>query len=66
MEISICLLSRVTNCPGFQRTWGFLGCSVFSVNIEEILDKLDRLVTLFSRQLVTLLLRQILNHELHS
>ena len=51
MKISICLLSRVTSCPGLQRTKEFLGCSVFSAIIEEILDKLDRLVTLLLKQI---------------
>lgn len=53
MKISICLLSRVTSCPGLQKTEEFLGCSVFSVIIEEILDKLDRLVTLLLKWITT-------------
>lgn len=53
MEISICLLSRMTSCPSLQKTEGFLGCSIFRAIIEEILDKLDRLVILLLKQITT-------------
>lgn len=45
---------------------GVLGCSIFSAKIGEMLGKLERLVTLLSKQMVIPLLRQILNNELHS
>lgn len=65
VETSICVLRRVTSCPGLPGPEGVQGCGIFSAKSGEILDKLDRSVTLLSRQLVTLWLRLVLNNELH-